>query len=79
MVKDPIQMTVAVTCGLFQIYFYENLFNPEEKSKIKNNKIWQKKIIETLLNELFTLDKEKNEQLMEQCTEGKEIKDKILP
>ena len=43
MVEDPIQMTETVTSGLFQIYGYENLFNPDEKSKTQNNKKMTKK------------------------------------
>ena len=38
MVDNPLQMTQIVTCSLFQLYFYENLFNPNKSSKIQNNK-----------------------------------------
>ena len=62
MVEDPIQMTETVTCGLFQLCFYKNLFNPDQNSKIQNNKwLTKKKTTETLLNELFSLNKEGNE------------------
>ena len=60
MAEDPIQMTETVTCDLFQLYFYENLFNPDQNSKIQNNKRLTKKTIEKLLNELFSFDKEDN-------------------
>ena len=43
-----------VTCGIFQIYFYSKLFNPD--SKIQDKKRLNKKTIEILLNELFVLD-----------------------
>ena len=33
MVEDPIQMSETVTCGIFQLYFYENMFNPKDGSK----------------------------------------------
>ena len=46
---------------------------PRQKSKIQNNKTLTKKAIETLLDELFTLDKEKNEQLMEQYANDNDI------
>ena len=46
----------SVTCGVFQLYFYNNLFNPNENSKIQNKARLNKKTIETLLNELFILD-----------------------
>ena len=63
---SPLQMTETVPCGLFQLYFYENLFNPNENTKIQNNKKLTKRTIETLLNELFSLDKEDNEKKVEQ-------------
>ena len=36
--EDRIQNLVSVTCGIFQIYFCNNLFNPDVNSKIKNKK-----------------------------------------
>ena len=38
MVEDRIQDLNSVTCGIFQIYFYDNLFNSDENSKIQNKK-----------------------------------------
>ena len=38
MVEDPIQDIETATCGIFQLYFYENLFNPKADSKIQNDK-----------------------------------------
>ena len=52
MVEDRIQDLESSACGIFQLYFYENLFNPDENSKIQN---------ETLLNELFSLHDKENE------------------
>lgn len=60
MVEDSIQMPDTMTCGLFKIYFCENVFNQNEKGKTQKNKKLTKKAIETLLNELLILDKEKN-------------------
>ena len=56
MVEDRVQDLSSVTCGIFQLYFYDNLFNPSEKSKIQNFKRLNKRTIETLINELFVLD-----------------------
>ena len=56
MVKDRVQDLNYVTCGIFLIYFYDNLFNPDVNSKIQNKNRLNKKTIETLLNELFVLD-----------------------
>ena len=65
-VEDRLQDLDSATCGLFQIYFYENLFNPNEGSKIQGETKLNKKTVETLLNELFTLDDRENETKMEE-------------
>ena len=36
MVEDRIQDLNSSTCGIFQLHFYENLFNPEKNSEIQN-------------------------------------------
>ena len=67
MVEDRIQSLDSVTCGIFQLYFYDNLFNPQENSKVQDKAKLNKKTIETLLNELFVLDdQEKNEVTLRQ-------------
>ena len=33
LMEDQIQDLDSVTCGIFQIYFYDNLFNPDVNSK----------------------------------------------
>ena len=38
MVEDRVQNLNSVTCGVFQIYFYNNLFNPNKNSKIQDKK-----------------------------------------
>ena len=67
-VKDRVQDLNSATF-IFQLYFYDNLFNPEENSKIQNEMRLNKRTIETLLNELFVLDdqetnKETNSMLL---------------
>ena len=42
-VEDRIQDLDSVTCGIFQIYFYDNLFNPGKTSKIQNKTKLNKK------------------------------------
>ena len=55
----------SVTCDIFQIYFYDNLFNPDQNSKIQNK---------TLLNELFVLnDQEQNEATINKYTDKRNI------
>ena len=67
MAEDRIQDLDSATCGLFQLYFYENLFHPNENSKIQDKAKLNKKTIETLLNRLFVLDdQEKNEEKITQ-------------
>ena len=56
MVEDRVQDLDSSTYGIFQLYFYDNLFNPEENSKIQDKTRLNKKTIETLVNEMFALD-----------------------
>ena len=64
MVEDRIQDLDSNSCGIFQLYFYENLFNPDQNSKIQNETKFKKTTVETLLNELFSLDDKENELKM---------------
>ena len=41
--EDLVQSLGTVTCGVFQMYFYNNLFNPVVNSKMQNNKKLTKK------------------------------------
>ena len=67
MVEDRIQNLDSVTCDIFQLYFYDNLFNPNENSKTQDKARLNKRTIETLLNELFVLDnQETNEATIRQ-------------
>ena len=66
MVEDRLQDLDSSTCGISQIYSYENLFNPDQNSKIQSERKLNKKTVETLLNELFSLvDKEKEMKMEE--------------
>ena len=66
MVEDRLQDLDSSTCGMFQLHFYDNLFNPNKNSKIQNDTKLTKRPVETLLNELFTLDnQDSNKQKME--------------
>ena len=73
MVEDSIQSLDMVTCGKFQIYFYDNLFNPDENTKKQNNKKLTKKKIKTLLKKLLVLDQDKNEKTIEQYAQEQNI------
>ena len=73
MVEDRLQDLDSATCGIFQIYFYQNLFNAEQNSKIQGNAKLNKKTVETLLNEVFSLDDKENEIKMEEYANDLEI------
>ena len=67
MVEDKIQDLNSMTCDIFQIYFYDNLFNPDENSKIGDKNQLNKRTIKTLSNERFVLaDQKTNEETIKQ-------------
>ena len=73
LVDDQLQKIETDTCGIFQLYFYINLFTPLKNSSIVNDKKLSKSTLEKLLNEIFYLDRDKNKSLVEQFTEEKDI------
>ena len=69
MLEDRVQDLNSVTCGIFEIYFYDNLFKSEKNSKIKDEKRLNRRTIETLLNELFVLDDQETTSFLKiECT-----------
>ena len=74
MVDNQLQNLKSHTCGLFQLYFYTNLFIPEANSKIISNKTLTIKAIENLLNEIFSLNISENEQLVQTFADEHNIK-----
>ena len=73
LVDDQLQKIETDTCGIFQLYFYVNLFTLLKNSSIVNDKKLSKSILEKLLNKIFYLDRDKIESLVEQFAEEKEI------
>ena len=61
MVEDRLQDLKYSTCDIFQIYFYQKLFDPDENNEINGETKLTQKTVETLLNEIFTLDDKQNE------------------
>ena len=53
--ENRVQDLLTADCGPFQLYFYKNLFDPEEKSKILHHQKLTKNTLETLINEIFFL------------------------
>ena len=74
MAEDRIQDLDSNTCEIFQLYFYENMFNPNQNSKIQNHTKLKKSTVETLLNELFSLDDKENEIKMLEYADKKNIR-----
>ena len=63
------------TLAVFQLYFFVNLFNPDENSAIIEDKnLTKKKTIEKLLNEIFSTNNEENERKIEDFIDEKQIK-----
>ena len=73
LVDDQLQMIEKDKCGMYQIYFYINLFNPLDKSSILSEKNLNKITIEKLLNETLSIDRKKNEIRIEAFTQENNI------
>ena len=67
--ENNLQDLTSTNCGLFQLYFYKNLFDPEGKSKIINHENLNKTTIKTVFNEIFTTDVDENEHLIKKSIE----------
>ena len=63
---DQLQKIETDTCGIFQLYFYYNLFNPLKNSSIIDSSTISKHTLEKLLNEIFSLNKDQNENVVTQ-------------
>ena len=73
-VDDQLQRIYTDTCGMFQLYFYYNLFVPYENSSIVEDKKLTKRTVEKILNEIFSLDRDTNEKIVENFAKEKDIK-----
>ena len=60
-VENDLQKLTSSTCGILQLYFYKNLFDPALQSSIVSHKNLNITTIESLLNEIFTVQPEENE------------------
>ena len=74
MVDDQLQNIKSDTCGLFQLYFYMNLFLPKENSQIVGSRTLTLKTIKNLLNEIFSKNIEENEIVVETFASEHNIK-----
>ena len=73
-VDDQLQKLETDTCGIFQLYFYFNLFMPFEDSLVLKDAKLSKRTVEKLLNEIFSLDRDRNEEQIEKFAKEKNIK-----
>ena len=48
--ENTIQDLISPNCGEFQLYFYKNLFDPYEISKILSHQTLNKRTLETIIN-----------------------------
>ena len=62
--EKPVQDFTSSNCGIFQLYVYKNLFDPDEKSKIINHENLNKQTTEIIFNEIFSTDLNENEYLI---------------
>ena len=61
-VEDQLQKTKTDTSGVFQLYFFVNLFNCDENSAIIEDRILTKKNNRKTFDEIFSTRKEENER-----------------
>ena len=73
LVDDQLQKIETDTCGIFQFFFYVNLFMPVDSSTIINDKTLSKLTPEKLMNKIFSVDRDKNERMIEQFAEEHEM------
>ena len=64
LLDDQLQELTTDTCGVFQLYFCKNLFDSVRDSIIIDDEFLTKKTIKTLLNAIFSKNKERNEEEM---------------
>ena len=67
--ENNVEDLLGSTCGLFQLYFYKNLFDPDEKSKILDHENLNKKTLETIIIEIFSTDIDENEHIIKNFRE----------
>ena len=71
--ENSIQDIISSNCGEFQLYFYKNLFDPDEKSKILSHQTLNKSTLETIINEIFSTDVDENEHIIKNFKEEYEL------
>ena len=67
--ENNVQNLTSSKCHDFQLYFYKNLFDPDEKSKIISHDNLNKKTLEIIINEIFSTDVHENEHTIKNFKE----------
>ena len=67
--ENQIQDLINPNCGQFQLYFYKNLLDPDEKSKILSHGTLNESTLETIINEMFSTDIDENEHIIKNFKE----------
>ena len=75
MVNDSLQMIDKDTCGIYQLYFYVNLFYTLKNSSIINEKTLNKNMIEKLLNKILSTNKQDNKNRVEIFVKENELEE----
>ena len=71
--ENQIQDLFSPNCGQFQLYFYRNLFDLDEKSKILSHRTLNESTLETIINEIVSIVINENEHIIENFKEEYEL------
>ena len=71
--ENNVQGLLKPDCGPFQLYFYKNLFDPDESSKILEPHKLTKSTLETVINEIFPTDVSENQYLIQKFEEEHDL------
>ena len=71
--ENQIQDLISPNCGQFGLYFYKNLFDPDEKRKILSHGTLNKSTLETIINEIFSTGINENEHVIKTFKEEYEL------
>ena len=71
--ENQIQDLISPNCRQFQLYFYKNLLDPDEKSKILSHGTLNKSNLGTIINENFSTDIDENEHITKSFKEEYEL------
>ena len=67
--ENNVEDLLGSICGLFQLYFYKNLFDPDENIKILNHEKLNKNTLERMIKEIFSTDVDENEHIIKNFRE----------